>query len=94
MIRLRTYGVDAAEHGTVAGDLATKLFSEKIASLRNIVWCQFVSEVDEEKFGRTLAALYEDKTMTKPLNNYLVEKSREIGSYLPNLIGEVPKKKF
>jgi endonuclease YncB( thermonuclease family) len=75
-IRLRVYGYDAIEHDKPEGQLATRLLTEKLNSLNNVIWCQFLGG---EKYGRSLAILYENEDRTGSLNNYLIEKSRELG---------------
>ena len=72
-IIIRTYGYDAIEHDKPEGQLATQLFTEKLNSLNNIIWCQFI---DSEKYGRMLATLWTDEKKTYCLNNFLIEEGR------------------
>lgn len=94
-VTIRCYGYDAAEKDTKAGQLAKLLLEEKLQSLNNTVWIQFVEvSVAEDKFGRSLAVLFEDSTSKTPLVKYLLEqeKQRDMKMLLPYLGGS--KKKF
>lgn len=79
-IRIRMYGYDAAEKNTKAGKCAKELLEEKISSLKNIVWCQFIeTSIATEKYDRVLAVLYEDENKTTILNDYLFRRESETG---------------
>jgi endonuclease YncB( thermonuclease family) len=74
-VAIRMYGYDAAEKDTDAGKLAKRLMEEKFRSLNGIVWCQFIeAHIADDKYGRTLAVLYEDEQKTRLINNYLLEQ--------------------
>lgn len=76
-VSIRMYGYDAAEKDTNAGKLAKTLMEDKFRSLGGIVWCQFVeATIADDKYGRTLAVLYEDEQKTRLLNNYLLEQEK------------------
>lgn len=82
---IRMYGYDAQEKDTPEGQTAKRLFEQKLASLNNIVWCQFVeANIAQEKYGRILAVLYEDKERTRPLNDYLFRQQQQLGIKLVN----------
>lgn len=82
---IRMYGYDAQEKDTSEGKTAKRLLEEKLASLNNIVWCQFVeANIAQEKYGRILAVLYEDKDKTRPLNDYLFHQQQKLGIKLVN----------
>jgi len=94
-IRIRMYGFDSAEKNTEAGQLAKRLFEEKLQSLGGIVWCQFIeTTIAEEKYDRILAVLYEDEKKTRLLNDYLLKQEAAVGVKMvfPYLGGT--KKKF
>lgn len=76
-VSIRMYGYDAAEKDTDAGKLAKRLMEEKFRSLGGIVWCQFIeATIADDKYGRTLAVLYEDEAKQRLLNNYLLEQEK------------------
>lgn len=94
-VSIRMYGYDAAEKDTDAGKLAKRLIEEKIKTLGGIVWCQFIeATIADDKYGRTLAVLYEDEQKKHLLNNYLheQEKIHNIKMVFPYIGGT--KKKF
>lgn len=78
-ITVRAYGYDAIEKDKPDGQLAKELLIQKFQSLGNIIWCQFI---EDEKYGRTLAVMYEDAGKTKILNNYLINEGNRIGRRL------------
>lgn len=85
LVKIRMYGYDAQEKDTHEGKLAKQLFAEKIASLNNIVWCQFVEiNIAQEKYDRILGVLFEDQAQTQPLNNFLLKKEKELNVHLVN----------
>jgi endonuclease YncB( thermonuclease family) len=77
LIKIRTYGYDAQEKNTGEGKIAKELFKEKLESLDNIIWCYLLHN---DKYGRTLAVLFEDKRRKVLLNDYLFKKEKEKGT--------------
>lgn len=76
-VSIRMYGYDAAEKDTEPGKLAKRLMEEKLKSLGGIVWCLFIgAAIADDKYGRTLAVLYEDEQKQRLLNNYLLEQEK------------------
>lgn len=83
VVSIRTYGYDAVEKDEPAGQLAKQLFQEKLESLNNVVWCQFIDpQIHKDKYGRHLAVLYEDPQKQKMLNDYLLRKEQEVKTTL------------
>jgi endonuclease YncB( thermonuclease family) len=78
-ITIRAYGYDAIEKDKPDGQLAKQVLTQKFATLRNIIWCQFV---DDEKYGRTLALMYEDQAKVRGLNSYLIDEGNKMGRRL------------
>jgi hypothetical protein len=74
LFRCRLYGMDAAEHNTREGKVATKLMIEKFQSLRGYVY-YYIHGLD--KYGRALVDLYEDAEHKQYINYYLVDYPKE-----------------
>jgi endonuclease YncB( thermonuclease family) len=71
VLKIRLMGVDTAEKCTPQGKLAKELTIEKYKSLKNIVYYRLHGQ---DKYGRTLADLYEDPQHSIGLNAFLVGK--------------------
>lgn len=85
LITIRMYGYDAQEKDTDEGKLAKRLLTEKLMSLGNIVWCQFIEiNIAQEKYDRMLGVLFEDKSRKLALNDYLLKKEKELNVRLVN----------
>ncbi len=70
LFKCRFYGVDAAEHNTMQGQLATLLLEDYLESLNNII---YVKVLKFDKFGRLLIKLYSDKGYRNFINNKICE---------------------
>ena len=66
----RLLNMDAAEHDTQQGILATKLTKDLYESLGNIV---YIDCYGFDKYGRLLIDIYADESYSKYLNFYLIE---------------------
>jgi len=95
LLSIRTYGYDAVEKDQPAGQLAKQLFQEKLESLNNVIWCQFIDpSINKDKYDRHLAVLYEDQNKTRLLNDYLLKKQTEVKTVLVNPYLGGTKEKF
>lgn len=65
----RMDGIDAAEHNTAQGQLATLLLENYFESLNNIV---YIKVKGFDKYGRMLADVYSDRTMENLINGKLI----------------------
>lgn len=84
VLKVRLFGIDAAEKNTTQGQLAKKLMSEKYAETNNIVYYHLYGM---DKYGRTLADLYTDAIHTVKLNEYLISKDFGSGPLVVSYTG-------
>lgn len=88
----RLYGVDAAEHDTKKGIVAS-LFLEKIALRQDGIFWMRVEGF--EKFGRLLAALYLDENEEIALSDLLVSyEDEEVGNVAVPYVGDAKSPLF
>lgn len=76
-LKIRLYGIDAVEHDTSFGALATELTSSLL--LNRDLW---VTLAGGDKYGRVLGIFYASRDRTGLLNNYLVEEGKRRGIVL------------
>lgn len=94
-LNIRIFGYDAVEKDQPDGKLAKEIMSDKIKSLNNIIWCQFLDpSIGVDKYNRHLAILYEDSDRKILLNDYLYTKQNEHGKKLVNPYLGGTKQKF
>jgi hypothetical protein len=71
--RCRLYGLDAAEHNTVRGPIATQLFKDYTLKDGNEKeWYVYIQCFGDDKYGRLLVKIYEDPQFSKPLEDKLL----------------------
>lgn len=71
--RCRLYGLDAAEHNTVRGPIATQLFKDYTLKGGDVKeWYVYIQCFGDDKYGRLLVKIYEDSQFTKPLEDKLL----------------------
>lgn len=83
LFNCRLLGIDAAEHDTINGQLATLLLEDYFETLNDII---YVKVSDFDKYGRMMPLIYSDKTYKNLINDKLLDLKIE---ELPELYSEL-----
>lgn len=91
-IRLRLYGIDAAEKDTFAGKRCKEWVTLKYQELKNLIW---VTLLGTDARGRTLANLYETPTSIRTINSLILNHiDPYCGRVCVSYFGETKDSKF
>lgn len=91
-MRCRLFGIDAAEHDTNKGKIATSLLIEISKKYNNIL---YVHMFGPDKFGRTLIKLFPNEKYSFCINDALLDhRDKEYGKLFIKYDGNTKEKEF